>query len=78
MDIFLKSILLLFGLVFVYVGYRMIFKSKEIIEGIQKYKYHTTREPLKKELLFSRILGAFLLLGGLYYSALAIVFLFFS
>ncbi|MDD3477886.1 MAG: hypothetical protein PHP32_03340 [Candidatus Izemoplasmatales bacterium] len=76
MDLFLKIVLLVFGLFFVFVGGRMVFTTKTVIQGIQKFKYKTTSEPRKPEMLFARILGGLMMLAGLYYSVLAIATMF--
>lgn len=73
MDIFMKIVLAVFGLFFVYVGYRMFFHPKAVINGIQKYKYKTTQEPRKNEIIFSKVLGGLLFLFGLYFFLLAAV-----
>ncbi len=76
MDLFLKVLLILFGVFFFYVGLRMVFRPKRIIQGIQKYKYKMTAEPRPNEILFSRILGGLLMVFGLYFSAFGIYAIF--
>ncbi|MGD9909000.1 MAG: hypothetical protein AB7U79_00175 [Candidatus Izemoplasmatales bacterium] len=76
MDIFMKVVLALFGLFFAYVGYRMFIHPKAVINGIQKYKYKTTQEPRKNEIIFSKILGLLLILFGLYFFLLGFVSIF--
>jgi len=73
MDIFMKILLLLIGLFIFYVGFRMTFYSKRVIQGIQRYKYHQVATPSKSEMTLSRVLGVLLMLFSLYFIVIAIV-----
>ncbi|MDD4184330.1 MAG: hypothetical protein WC251_05160 [Candidatus Izemoplasmatales bacterium] len=72
-DIFIKILGVLIGLVFLYLGFRFLFRSKQIIQGIQKYKYNQTATPRKQEILFSRIIGVLLFLLGIYFTTVAVL-----
>lgn len=68
MDVFVKVLGLLIGLTIVFFGGQFLFRSKRIVQAIQKRKFGKTAEPRKEELLFARILGGALVLTGLYYA----------
>jgi len=72
-DILIKILGILIGLIFVYIGLRFLFRSKQIIQGIQKYKFQQIAPPRKQEILFSRIIGVLLLLIGFYFTMVAVL-----
>lgn len=73
MEIFLEILLLLFALGFIFIGVNFIFRSKRIIQAIQMFRYKTTAEPRKQELLMAKIMGSILVIVGLYYGIAAIL-----
>jgi len=73
MDLFMKLLLLLSGLFFVYVGTAFFFRWKTIIQWVQKRKFGRIAEPRKQERLMAKIVGILLAGIGLYYAAAAIV-----
>ena len=72
-DILIKILGLLIGLVFLYIGFRFLFKSKQIIQGIQKYKFDKTAPPRKEEIIFSRIIGVLVMILGAYFTFVAVL-----
>lgn len=73
MDIFLKVLLLVIGAAFAFVGFRFFFRSKKIVQGFQKLKYHQIGEPRKQETTMVKIMGILLMLVGLYYVFVSIL-----
>jgi len=73
MDIFLKILLLLIALGFIFLGVNFFFRGKQIIQAIQKYRYKITAEPRKQELVMAKIMGLLLVIVGLYYAIAAIL-----
>ncbi len=73
MEIFMKILGICIGLFFLFIGIRFAFRSKTVIHGMQRYKYHKTADPSKQELLFARIIGALLILVGLYLTTVAVL-----
>jgi len=73
MDLFMKILGICIGLVFVFVGIRFFFRSERIINGIQRYKYQKTATPRKQEMIFAKIIGALLMLIGLYFTIYAVL-----
>ncbi len=73
MDIFMRILGILIGLAFVFTGLRFLFRSSEVIQGIQKYKYGKVAPPRKPEVVFARIIGGLLLLIGLYFTIYAVL-----
>jgi ammonia channel protein AmtB len=69
----MKVLLLLISLVFIFIGYRFLFQSKKIIQGIQKYRYKMTAEPRKQEVVMARIMGILLIIVGLYYGIISVL-----
>lgn len=67
MDYFMKSLLILSGLFFCFVGGSFFLRWRRIVQWIQKRKYGRTAEPRKEERLMARIVGILLFLVGLYY-----------
>jgi len=61
------------GLIFVFIGIRFFFRSERIIQGIQRYKYQKTAVPRKQEIIFAKIIGALLMLIGLYFTIYAVL-----
>ncbi|HOP56741.1 MAG TPA: hypothetical protein PLH02_05230 [Bacillota bacterium] len=76
MDLFMKILGICIGLFFLFIGIRFAFRSTNVINGIQRYKYHETQTPRKQELLFARIIGVLLILVGLYFTMIAVLSLF--
>jgi hypothetical protein len=72
MDIFMKVLLLISGLFFLYVGGAFFFRWKNIIQWVQKRKYGRVAEPRKEEKWMAKIIGILLIGVGLYYTAAAI------
>lgn len=70
-DILIKVLGLLIGIAFFYIGFRFLFRSKQIIQGIQKYKYDRVAPPRKEEIIFSRIIGVLVMLLGAYFIFIA-------
>jgi hypothetical protein len=71
MDVFVKLLGLLFGLGILTVGSLFLFRSKKVVQSIQKRKFGKTAEPRKEELVFSKVIGGLLFLMGLYYAVFA-------
>lgn len=67
MDTFIKILGLLIGLFFFLVGMRLIFRTRDIIRGIQKFRFKRTAPPRKSEIVVGRIAGSLLALAGIYY-----------
>lgn len=61
------------GLVFLFIGIRVFFRSEKIIRGIQNYKFQKTATPRKQEMIFAKIIGGLLMLIGLYFTIAAIL-----
>jgi len=76
MDLFLKVLLLIFGLSFVALGIAIFFRAKNVIQAIQKRKFGKTAEPRKQEIVYARILAVLMSLIGIYYSFVAIASMF--
>ncbi|MDD3957283.1 MAG: hypothetical protein PHW40_01125 [Candidatus Izemoplasmatales bacterium] len=72
-DILIRILGILIGLAFLFVGFRMIFRSQSIIQGIQNYKYRQTAPPRKQEIVLARVLGVLLALAGIYFTIAAIL-----
>lgn len=73
MDIFMKVLGIIIALAFLFVGFKFLFQSSKMIQGIQKIKYKQSQKPRKQELIFTRIIGVILILIGLYYSGVIIL-----
>ncbi len=72
-DTLIKILGILIGLAFVVIGARFLFRSRQVIQGIQKYKYNQIAPPRRQEILFSRIIGVLLLLIGIYFTIVAVL-----
>jgi hypothetical protein len=72
-DTFMKILGILIGLAFLLLGLRFLFRSRSVIQGIQKVKYHQVAPPRKQELLVARIIGVLISLIGLYFTIAAIL-----
>ncbi|MBN2503930.1 MAG: hypothetical protein JXB20_01140 [Bacilli bacterium] len=72
-DFFMKILGVCIGLVFVFIGIRFLFRSTQVIQGIQKHKYKQIAKPRKQEIVFARIIGVLLMLIGLYFTIFAIL-----
>lgn len=73
MDVFMKVLLLLSGLFFLYVGMAFFFRWRAIIQWVQKRKYGRTAEPRQQEKTVAKVVGIVLAAIGLYYAAAALV-----
>ncbi len=73
MDIFIKILGLLIGLFFFLIGFRIVFRTRDIIRGIQKFRFKRTAPPRKSEIVVGRIAGSLLALAGIYYMGVVIV-----
>jgi len=71
MDVFVKLLGLLFGLGILFVGGLFLFRSKKVVQSIQKRKFGKIAEPRREEMVFSKLIGALLFLMGLYYAVFA-------
>jgi hypothetical protein len=70
---FLKILGILIGLVFVYIGLRLVLNPRKIIKNMQMVKYKSYSEPQKNAVVMTVIIGVLLTLIGLYYTIFAIL-----
>jgi hypothetical protein len=64
---FLQILGILVGLGFFVVGMRIAFFPKKFVKGMMNYKYKTHIEPQKNAIIVTVIMGALLMLAGIYY-----------
>lgn len=73
MELFVKLLGLFFGLAILFVGAQFLFRSKRIVQAIQKRKFGKVANPRTEELTFARVIGVLLVLMGLYYGVIAVL-----
>jgi hypothetical protein len=70
---FLQILGILVGLGFFVVGMRIAFFPKKFVKGMMNYKYKTHIEPQKNAIIVTVIMGALLMLAGIYYVAYSVL-----
>jgi uncharacterized membrane protein len=70
---FLSILGIVVGLLFFLVGFRLAAYPRKFIKGMMNYKYKTSVEPQKGAVIVTIIMGAILMLGGLYYIVIGVV-----
>lgn len=70
---FLSILGIVVGLLFFLVGFRLSFYPRKFIKGMMNYKYKTSVEPQKSAVIVTIVMGALLMLGGLYYIVIGVV-----
>lgn len=74
-DLILAILGIIVGLIFFMIGVRLAFSPKKFIIGMMNYKYKGKRnpEPQKNAVILTVVMGALLMLGGLYYMVIGVV-----